>query len=197
MNTPLHEAVAPTCEAVAAALRGAAGSPGVDLAAPTPCEQLDLRALVEHFVGTTSALARLGLGQPVDPEDPWGGGAGAADGDWSERLVGNLDAIGRGWSDPEAWSGDAQVGGSSIPRSSLGEMTLVEVAAHGWDVARALGRTVELRPEVAEAVREAAAGTAELGRTMGAYGPEVVLADDAPALDRALGQVGRDPAWSA
>jgi uncharacterized protein (TIGR03086 family) len=197
MSTRLHEAVLPTCEAVAAALDGAATSPGVDLAAATPCSELDLHALVEHFVGTTTAMARLGLGEPLDPANPWGGGEGSADGDWSGRLVSNLDAIGRSWSRPEVWSGDVQVGGSTLPRAMLGEMALVEVTAHGWDVARALGRSLELPPEAAEAVLQAASSTAELGRRMGAYGAEVPVSDDAPGLDRALGQVGRDPGWSA
>ncbi len=197
MSTPPHEAVAPACAAVAAVLRDAATSPGADLGAATPCTQLDLRALVEHFVGTTTAMARLGLGQPLDPDDPWGGGDGSADGDWGQRLVGNLDAIAGSWSRPEVWSGDVQVGATTMPRSMLGEMALVEVTAHGWDVASTLGRTVELPPEAAAAVLRAAAGTAELGRRMGAYGPEVPVPDGASALDRALGHLGRDPAWSA
>jgi len=153
--------------------------------------------LVEHLLGTTTALARLGLGEPLDPADPWGGGQGSADADWDGRLVRNLEAIGRGWSRLEAWSGDARVGSSSMPRPMLGETVLVEVAAHGWDVARALGRTVELRDEAADAVLQAASSTAELGRRMGADGPEVPVPVDASALDRALGQVGRDPDWSA
>jgi uncharacterized protein (TIGR03086 family) len=197
MSTHLHEAVAPTCAAVAAVLSDVTDRSGVDLAAVTPCAELDLRALVEHFVGTTTAMARLGLGEPLDPDHPWGGGEGSADGDWPARLVANLDAVGRGWSRVETWSGDAHVGGSPMPRSMLGEMALVEVAAHGWDVARALGRTLELPPEAADAVLQVATSTADLGRRMGAYGPEVPVADDASSLDRALGQVGRDPGWSA
>lgn len=197
MSTCLREAVVPTCAAVAAVLPDVSGQPGADLTSATPCEDLDLRALIEHFVGTTTAMARLGLGEPLDPDNPWGGGEGAADGDWTKRLRDNLEAIGRGWSRPEAWTGEAQVGSSPLPRSMLGEMALVEVAAHGWDVARALGRTLELPSEVADAVHQVAASTAELGRKMGAYGPEVPVADDAPGLDRALGQVGRDPGWSA
>jgi uncharacterized protein (TIGR03086 family) len=196
MSTRLHEAVRPACEAVAAAL-GDVASPGADLAAATPCAQLDLRALVEHFVGTTGAMARLGLDEPLDPENPWGGGEGSADADWAARLIGNLEVIGRGWGRPGAWSGDVVVGGSAMARPMLGEMALVEVTAHGWDVVRTLGGTLELPPEAADAVLLAASGTAELGRRMGAYGPEVPVADDASALDRALGQLGRDPGWSA
>lgn len=197
MTTSLRDAVAPTCAAVAAALSDADAPPAVDLDAPTPCRDFDLRALVEHFVGTSTAMARLGLGEPLDPDHPWGGGEGAADGDWSARLAGNLDAISRGWSREEAWTGQVEVGGSSMPRPMLGEMALVEVAVHGWDLARALGRTVDLDPDVAAAVDDAVSSSAELGRQMGAYGPEVAVPQDAPSLHRALAKAGRDPAWGA
>jgi uncharacterized protein (TIGR03086 family) len=197
MSTSLRDAVAPTCAAVAAVLADVEDRSDVNLAVATPCTELDLRALVEHFVGTSTALARLGLGEPLDPDDPWGGGAGAADGRWASRLRGNLDAVGRGWSDEQAWSGVAEVGGSPMPRSMLGEMALIEVAVHGWDVARALGRPLELEPGAAEALERAAASTEELGRQMGAYGPEVLVPEGSGALDRALGRVGRDPRWSA
>jgi uncharacterized protein (TIGR03086 family) len=197
MSSSLRDAVVPTCAAVAAVLPGPDERSGVDLAATTPCEELDLRGLVEHFVGTSTAMARLGLSEPLDPHDPWGGGSGAADGDWSARLRSNLDAIGRGWSRAEAWEGEAEVGGSPMPRAVLGEMALIEVAVHGWDVARALGRTVQLDADVAAAVDEAVAGTADLGRQMGAYGAEVPVPDGATSLDRALGRAGRDPAWTA
>ena len=198
MSSSLHAAVVGACAGAAAVLVDPAGRTGdVDLHAVTPCPGLDLRALVDHFVGTSGAMARVGLGQPLDAADPWGGGAGAADGDWSRRLRANLDAIGQGWSRPEAWAGEVEVGGSAMPRSMVGEMALVEVTMHGWDVARALGRTLELDGDVAEAVHRAAASTAALGRRMGAYGPEVPVPAGAPALDRALGQAGRDPGWVA
>ena len=193
MATDLHDAVRPTCDAVAAAL---AEPVDAELAAPTPCEGFDLRALVEHFVGTSTAMARLGLGEPLDPEDPWGGGAGTADGDWAATLRENLDGIGRGWSRAEAWEGEAEVGGSSMPRAMLGQMALIEVAAHGWDLARSLGRELRLDPRAAEAVEAAVAATADLGRQMGAYGPEVDVGEDAGPFGRALGGAGRDPGWS-
>lgn len=195
MSTSTREAVAPTCQAVAAVLPAPSDLPAVDLDAPTPCADFDLRTLVEHFVGTSTAMARLGLGEPLDPTNPWGGGEGAADGDWAGRLRSNLDAIATGWSREEAWTGQAEVGASAMPRSMLGEMALIEVAMHGWDLARALGRSVELEPGVGDAVDQAVASSAELGRQMGAYGSEVPVPPEAPGLDRALAKAGRDPAW--
>ena len=192
MDISTRAAVAPTCAAVSAALDD---PPAVDLSGRTPCEAFDVRALVEHLVGTSGALAALGRGEPLDPDDPWGGGAGAADGDWSARLRRNLDDLTQGWDRPAAWDGEAAVGGSSLPRAVLGEMALVEVALHGWDLARALGRNVALDPDVAAAVDRAVAGSADLGRQLGAYGPEVRAPADADDLDRALARSGRDPRW--
>lgn len=82
------------------------------------------------------------------------------------------------------------------PRTVLGEMALVEVAVHGWDVARALGRTLRLDPAVGAAVDRAVAASAALGRQMGAYGPEVTVPDGTTGLDRALARAGRDPRWT-
>ncbi|MFI5959980.1 maleylpyruvate isomerase N-terminal domain-containing protein [Cryptosporangium sp. NPDC051539] len=38
---------------------------------------------------------------------------------------------------------------------------------------------------------------AEQGREMGVYGAPVLVAPDAPLLDRVLGLTGRDPRWTA
>ncbi|MGI3783846.1 MAG: hypothetical protein ACRYG2_24020, partial [Janthinobacterium lividum] len=57
---------APACEALAAALPPV-GEAAFDLGSPTPCARLDLLAPVDHFVGTTTATARLVLGEPLDP----------------------------------------------------------------------------------------------------------------------------------
>ncbi|SEQ84666.1 TIGR03086 family metal-binding protein [Microlunatus flavus] len=192
MSTSLPDAVVGACDAVDAAL---ADLPATDLDARTPCADFALRALVEHFVGTSGAMARLGVGEPLDPEDPWGGGDHATEGDWVGRLRENLARIAEGWGRPEAWEGEAQVGGNAMPRPMLGQMALIEVATHGWDVARSAGRDVRLDPGVADALDDAAAQTAELGRRMGAYGPEVHVGPDADGLARALGRTGRDPAW--
>ncbi len=193
MSSIHPEAVGPACDAVSAAL---ADPPAHALDRPTPCSDFDLRALIEHFIGTSGAMARLGRGEPLDPDDPWGGGAHTAEGDWVARLRRNLADVGQGWSRPAAWEGTVEVGGSAMPRDMLGQMALVEVVAHGWDLARALGRTVELDPATAGALEEVVSATAALGRQMGAYGPEVPAPDDATVLDRALARSGRDPRWA-
>jgi uncharacterized protein (TIGR03086 family) len=184
-------AIAPTCSAVAEALYGPLPA---DLSGPTPCDGFDLAGLVEHAVGTTGAMARLGAGLPLEEENPWGGGS--AEGDWGARLRENLDAISEGWSNEERWQGSVQAGANEMPATMVGEMALVEVAVHGWDLARALHRELAVPDDVATDILAAVEPTAELGRKMGAYGPVVEPPEGASPFERALAATGRNPRWA-
>lgn len=178
------------CSTMSAVARRAAGG---DPAAPTPCTEFDLATLVKHFVGTSGAFVAAGSGA-LDPDDPWGSKVTVRD-DWSTQLADQLDRAGAVWARADTW--DGAVKNSPMPAAALGEMGLIEVVLHGWDLARATGQTVTLDPETAAEVRRCVADTAEQGRQFEAYGPEVEVADDAGDLDRALGLAGRDPAWTA
>jgi uncharacterized protein (TIGR03086 family) len=156
-----------------------------DLGAATPCTEFDLRRLVNHFVGTTGALARVGDGEPLDPEDPYGSREDPAGGDWRAELTRNVEAVAKSWGRPEAWEGTVSMGGGEMPATMIGDMSLAEVLLHGWDLARATGQQLTVSAEVG----------AELGRTMGAYGPAVDVDPAADDFERALGASGRDPRW--
>ncbi|HET9648523.1 MAG TPA: TIGR03086 family metal-binding protein [Microlunatus sp.] len=181
-------------EAIAAAIREIDPPTAPD--APTPCADFDVRTLVNHAFGTTRAMARLAAKEGLDPDDPWGSRTDAADGDWPHRLADQLEATANAWSAPEAWQGQLDLGGGDQPASTIGEMAFVEVMVHGWDVARAGGRRPVIPDEVGTELLRAVDASAELGRSMGAYGPEVHVDDSAPDFDRALGLTGRDPDWT-
>jgi uncharacterized protein (TIGR03086 family) len=79
-----------------------------------------------------------------------------------------------------------------------------DLVLHGWDLARATGQDETIPATDVERLwataRSVPADLMERFRTPGAfgpgvevYGPEVVVADDAPLQDRLLGYVGRDP----
>lgn len=181
------------CRTVSEAVARSAES---DLNRPTPCTGFDLRGLVNHATGTTGALARAGSGQTLDPDDPWGGQTDVADGDWSKALTINLGAIADGWSRPEAWAGTVDTGGHEMPATMIGEMALIEVMVHGWDLARATGQDLVVSPELGREVRRVIEETAELGRQMEAYGPEVAVTGPATDFELALAAAGRDPRWT-
>lgn len=166
-------------------------------AAPTPCTEFDLRALVNHFVGTTAALAKVARRQALDPQDPYGSRRDPSKGDWQRELASNIGDLAAAWSTPQAWDGTVDMGGGESPATMIGEMALAEILLHGWDLARATGQQLTVPDVVATELLRSIEETAELGRQMGAYGPQVEVAENAGAFDRALAAAGRDPAWRA
>jgi uncharacterized protein (TIGR03086 family) len=180
------------CQTIAAVVRAAADA---DLDQPTPCRDWDLRTLADHFAGTSQAMATLGRQGTLDADDPWGSKTKATDGDWSASIVDNLEAMADGWSRPESWGGSLAVGGNEMPAKSIGDMALIEVLLHGWDVGTATGQRIEVSDALGRELRSAVLDTAELGRQMGAYGPEVPVSEDSSALEQALAAAGRDPQW--
>lgn len=172
------------------------GSGGADLAAPTPCTEFDLRVLVNHFIGTTGALAAVGRGERLNGDDPYGSKADPSQGDWRDLLSHNVDELSRAWTDPKAWTGQVDMGGSEFPAAMVGEMAMAEIVLHGWDLARATGQQLRVPDGLADELRDSVERTGELGRRMGAYGPVIEVGADAGPLDRALAASGRDPEWS-
>ncbi|GAA3642378.1 TIGR03086 family metal-binding protein [Microlunatus ginsengisoli] len=169
--------------------------PDTDASTATPCADFDLETLVNHALGTTAALARLAAKEGLDPDDPWGSRTEAFDGSWPERLADQLEATAAAWDDDAAWQGSLDLGGGEQPAGSIGEMAFVEVMVHGWDVATAAGRAVSVPDQIGDELLSAVTSSAELGRKMGAYGPEVSVDGAASSFDKALGAAGRDPQW--
>jgi len=171
------------------------GADPTDLTRPTPCTDFDLRRLVNHFSGTAAALARVGAGLPLDPDDPYGSKQDPSRGDWQQELVGRLAALGRSWESEQAWEGTVDMGGSAMPAPMIGEMALAEMLLHGWDLARATGQQLVVSDEIGRELRRSIEETAELGRAMGAYGDEVSVPAQSTEFERALAASGRDPQW--
>lgn len=175
---------------VASAVRASAGA---DLAGPTPCGDWDLRTLVQHFVGTSGAFVRAGQAKALDPDDPWGGNAALEERDWAARLADQVAAAGDAWNRAEAWTGSVE--GAQMPATAVGELGLIELMLHGWDIARAGGRSLPVSAELGAEVLRCLEPTLEQGRQFEVYGPPVTVPAEAAAFDRALGLSGRDPGW--
>jgi uncharacterized protein (TIGR03086 family) len=176
--------------AVAAAVRAGAGA---DLTGPTPCADYDLRTLLRHFVGTSGAFVRAGQTKALDPDDPWGSNAKLDEQDWAGQLAGQVEAMSEAWSRPAAWTGSVE--GAQMPASAIGELGLIEVLLHGWDVARATGQQLNVSEKLGAELLRCLEPTLDQGRQFEVYGPEVSVPSDAPAFTRALGLSGRDPGW--
>jgi uncharacterized protein (TIGR03086 family) len=151
--------------------------------APTPCRDWDVEALLEHMVGGTGYLLDA-LGRDAEPVPTDAASYRAAVDRCVEglRAPGALDArcaspAGFEWSVAEAAAG-----------------TAMDQLVHTWDLAVAIGGDRRLDPAVVDAiVAMFLPQMPEIGREAGIVGPAVAVADDAPAQDRLLGAMGRQP----
>lgn len=183
--------------AAAEAARVANGIRDDQLDLPTPCAQWSVSDLLLHFLELTNAFTAAARKAPF----PGDGSARPAQlpPDWRSQLERQLDALAAGWRDPEAWQGEAEAGGVTMPAAVMGAVAIDELVLHAWDLARATGGPFESDPASVQASLGFAAAMSapgeETGRE-GLYGPVVPIPADAPALDRLLGYAGRDPQWS-
>lgn len=165
---------------------------------PTPCTEFDVAALTGHTVGWLENFA-AGFASS-DGECPKADVSGvevpraeaaprikAA----KEQLV---DAVRSG-----ATERPLSISGSGMPGEMALSMILGEYLVHGWDLATATGQKWSPDEGAAETAQEflTTMVTPDSRGEGGWFGPEVQVADDAPALDRLVGFAGRDPGWSA
>jgi len=182
----------------------AAGVRPEQLTDPTPCTDMNVRALLAHLIGVLDRVAALGNGEdpfavietPV-PDDRW------ADA-WT--VSGRRAA--------DAWRHDAVLerpmalpwiegSGAEILASYFSELTV-----HTWDLATATGQQPDWDDTVVAAALEARqilpaenrlALYEEISAAMGLdevavpFADAVPIPDDAPAIDRLVAWNGRDP----
>jgi uncharacterized protein (TIGR03086 family) len=172
--------------------------------APTPCPEMDVRAMLSHLVGVLDRIAALG--NNVDPfavtENP------VPDDRWPDAWK----ASGRRAAD--AWSDDALLErpmalpwiegtGAEVLTSYFSELTV-----HTWDLATATGQQPDwddtvvttalearqiLPAENRRALYEKISAAMGLDEVAVPFADAVPIADDAPAIDRLVAWNGRDP----
>ena len=167
--------------------RGVLVDVGDDMAdAPTPCADWTLLDLLRHMVDSLSALAegatgRVALG--VVPVDRTAG---------PESLARSLCDLGcavlGSWLHADA--GPVELGSTSLRRGVLTEVGALEIAVHGWDVARSCGSTAELPPLLAAALLPVAARRVAPQDRHGAFGPVLDPAGSDP-VSLLLAHLGR------
>ncbi|MEV6116804.1 TIGR03086 family metal-binding protein [Streptomyces sp. NPDC052109] len=167
------------------------------LASPTPCPDYTVRNLLGHIHMLSVAFrdaARKDLGATTDTS-PVAALPDVGPG-WREELPKVLDELADAWRDPAAWTGMTRAGGVNLPGEVAGAVVADELAIHGWDLARALGRSYAPDPGALGSAHGFLLAAAEdASRGGGIFGPVVPVPEDAPLLDRAVGLSGRDPGW--
>ena len=174
------------------------------LGASTPCDDMDVRAMLGHLVGVVDRIGALGRG-----DDPFGvTETVVADDGWSEAWTVATRRATEAWRDDAVLEGPMalpwiQGTGADVLASYVSELTV-----HTWDLAVASGQD----PDWDLAVVEAALASrdflpaenrldlyAEISAQMGLeevavpFAEAITLPDDASAIDRLVAWTGRDP----
>lgn len=189
--------------AVDQAERQVVGVGRTDLDRATPCAGWSVRTLLGHLVAVERRITHIaGGGQPFEvpslvtdvPDEGWTRAWAEARTELESALADDavLDRI---FAHP---AGD-------FPARQAIVAYVNELTVHGWDLARALGShgvlgsADALDDDLAEAslgpIRQFLPAEPRGGPVP--FGPVVEVPADAPAYDRLLGWMGRDPHWTA
>jgi uncharacterized protein (TIGR03086 family) len=114
-----------------------------DLDRPTPCASWDVRALVNHFVGTTRwwAVTIAGAGDVAD--------ADYAAGDFVAAYEESIRIAVAAFEADGALDKTVRLPFGEFPGAVLRDLATMEQFTHGWDLARATGQPAGLDPGLA------------------------------------------------
>jgi uncharacterized protein (TIGR03086 family) len=171
------------------------------LADPTPCPAYTVGDLVQHIGGLTVAFTYAAHQQPM-PGGPAGGSGDASqlETGWRLLIARDLEVLTESWRNPAAYEGLTMAGPIEMPGSEAAKVALNEVVVHGWDLAAATGQRYAADPTSVQILIDFALpfSTPEAADQRGdAFGTVVEVPDEAPALDRLLGLMGRRASWRA
>lgn len=159
---------------------------------PTPCPRWDLRMLLAHMNDSLAALAEAAdLGDvSLEPSVAFEVDLPRIDevGALRQRACRMLGAWTR-----ELDSEESTVGGCPVPSSLLARAGAIEVAVHGWDVARACGSDRVLPERLAEDLWDCAQQLVIPADRPDRFALPVDVSPWASTSDRLLGFLGRRP----
>lgn len=166
------------------------------MGAPTPCTEWDVRALLNHLIGTLwLAEALFGDQAPRYPMAPGGLPPGDLAGDdpaaaYDEAASAALAAAAAG--DTLTRVHVTPLG--EMPGPALAGFTTLDMLVHGWDLATATGQPADLDGRLAAHVLGFATHALATAETRGPrIGPAIPVAADAPVTHQLVAFLGRRP----
>jgi uncharacterized protein (TIGR03086 family) len=185
------EAVERACNSTAAVLDLVRD---VDMDQPTPCRAWTVRDLINHVIGSAATFAEIaetGSYPAGDTEHD------CTAGDFGEAFRQQADRVIAAFSAPGAMSKGMRLPFGEIPGSLCVWIAAGDIFTHGWDLAKALGQSTDLDPDLAGQLLTRLRPLLSEGMRgpegAAAFGPVVQIADSAPAADRLAAFEGRHP----
>ena len=154
------------------------------LDARTPCDEWDVRQLMNHMLDTQHYFAGAAQGRDVSPPSPN-----------PPELLGDDPAADFERARSETISAFADDAVVEKTGPALG-IAFSDTLLHGWDLARATGQDATMPAGLPEAAYEMIHGRFTDEQRRGVFKPEIEVGADASAQDRLLAYTGRPPASS-
>jgi uncharacterized protein (TIGR03086 family) len=158
------------------------------LSRPTPCAEWDLRMLLRHLTDSLDAVGEgIGTGRiSLYPSDDRPAG---------DPVVVLRDRVGRVLHAWTAMPGDRwiSVGGQPLPARLMIDAVAVELAVHGWDIARSCGRHRPIPSALAAEMLEVSRLVVTADTRYPLFGAPVRVPAVADPGARLLAFLGRDP----
>jgi uncharacterized protein (TIGR03086 family) len=162
------------------------------LSRPTPCVAWDLGQLLEHVNESLAALhegmatGRVGLGPGAETARDPAAGLVTTLRDRAERVLGVSGSVG----------GRHRVIGIAdrcLDGDIMGTLGAVEMAVHGWDIARGCGCYRPMPPALATAILDIVPLVVTDATRYVHFAAPVPVAEHASPSDRLVAALGRDP----
>jgi uncharacterized protein (TIGR03086 family) len=151
------------------------------LDAATPCDEWDVRTLLNHMLDTQQYFVGAARGEEVSPPSPN-----------PPALLGDDPVAAFDRARVETLSTFAQPGVIEKTGPSLG-IAFSDQLLHGWDLAKATAQNATMPEGLPEAAYEMIHGRFSEDQRKGVFKPEIPVAPDVSAQDKLLAYTGRDP----
>jgi uncharacterized protein (TIGR03086 family) len=179
------------------------------LGGPTPCADLDVRALLDHIVFVLRRVAAIGRGEDAMAVPPLA--EPVADDGWVAAYAAGTREVQDAWTDAAALVRTVTLPWATFPGAAALASYSSELTTHTWDLATAIGAQPAWDEQVlAVSLASIRAGLPVEGRialfdaitdrlppgarSMGyPFGEAVAVPDDAPLIDQLVAYTGRRP----
>ena len=149
---------------------------------PTPCDEWNVRQLLEHMIGGNRRIAG---DPPAEGEDVIGDDLSAAYAASAGRAAATFEA-------PGGLDRMFKLSFGEVPGELAVAARATDQLAHSWDLAKATGMSTDLSPAMyTTALEVLEIRFARFGRNSATYNDEQQAADDATVADRFAAFAGR------
>jgi uncharacterized protein (TIGR03086 family) len=156
----------------------------------TPCAEWDVRALVNHLVNENLWVPPLLEGRTIEEVgDRFDGDQLGTDPDgaWEASADGAIAAV----ADPAAMRRTVHLSYGDRPAIDYVNEMFIDLAIHGWDLARGIGADEAIDPEFVEVLYTRAAPMEDDLKSYGVYGGKVTPPEAADPQTKLLAIFGR------